>query len=490
MQYISTRGDLARLSSAEAIQRGLAADGGLYLPETFPFFSKEELESLIPLPYDRRCAFILSKFLEDYSLAELEAYAAKAYASFAPKLHPLTDSASILELYHGPTCAFKDFALQMLPYLLTGALKKTGETRTALILTATSGDTGKAALEGFADVPGTRIAVFYPEGGTSRIQQLQMTTQEGENVNVLAVKGNFDDAQTGVKRLFSDPALAQELSDKGYFFSSANSINWGRLAPQIAYYVSAYLDLVSAGRIRFGDPVNLVVPTGNFGNILAGYIASCCGLPVKRLICASNQNRVLTDFLTTGVYDANRTFYLTASPSMDILISSNLERLLYLAGGRDADCVRALMEDLRTKGCYQAPEAMIQELRSRFYAGSADDPMTFATIRRVFAEKGYLMDTHTAVAWNVFEQYLAETGDSTPSIIASTASPFKFPKSILQALDQKVPEDDFQQLHQLERASGLAAPSSLSLLEKKPERFFQAVEPENMKQAILEWLQN
>ncbi len=488
MLYLSTRGDGHKVSSAEAIRRGLAPDGGLYLPESLPSFSLDEIVKLSALSYPERAAFVLSRFLTDYTYEELLEYANKAYASFQPDVITLTDSMHILELYHGPTCAFKDFALQMLPYLLTGALKKTGESRTAVILTATSGDTGKAALEGFADVPGTRIAVFYPEGGTSRIQQLQMTTQEGSNVNVIAVKGNFDDAQTGVKQLFSDPELAKQLSDQGYFFSSANSINWGRLAPQIAFYFSAYADLVAAGRINGGELVNIVVPTGNFGNILASYLAYLCGLPVKTFLCASNRNNVLTDFIRTGQYNANRPFYLTASPSMDILVSSNLERLLYLLSEADSDAVAGNMRELKEKGFYGVSDAVLGHLQEKFSAGCADDKMTKETILRTFKDHRYLIDTHTAVAVKVYEDYARETGDQTPSIIASTASPFKFPKSILEALEQEVPADGFDQLRALEQVSGLTSPASLSSLENKPERFTKAVAPEDMKEAILAWL--
>ncbi|MCR5006795.1 MAG: threonine synthase [Clostridiales bacterium] len=488
MQYISTRGFDAAFTAAQAIQQGLAPDGGLFLPDQLPFFTMEEIRFLSDLSYAERAAFVLSRFLTDYSYDELLSYTRQAYASFDAPLKVLTNTVSVLELYHGPTCAFKDFALQLLPYLLTGALKKTGEERTIVILTATSGDTGKAALEGFADVPGTRIAVFFPQGGTSAIQRMQMTTQAGENVVVFAVEGNFDDAQTGVKRLFSDPALREELAQKGFLFSSANSINWGRLAPQIAYYFSAYCDLASSGRIAFGDAVNIDVPTGNFGNILAAYLASCCGLPVHRFLCASNSNQVLTDLIRTGTYDAARPFYTTASPSMDILISSNLERLLYLLSDRDPSIVRGYMDSLAETGKYTLESGAFSALSERFYGGCADDAMTFETIRKVYEDSGYLLDTHTAVGWNVYEQYASETGDTTPTILAATADPFKFPASVLKALGAAVPEDDFAQLHALETCTGRKAPAALASLEEKEERFQSSVAPAAMKAAITHWL--
>ena len=488
MQYISTRGFERTYTSAEAIQQGLAPDGGLFLPQELPTFSLDEIRALAGLSYAQRAATILARFLTDYSYEELLSYTQAAYATFDATLKPLTDTVSVLELYHGPTCAFKDFALQLLPYLLTGAVQKTGEDRTILILTATSGDTGKAALDGFADVPGTRIAVFYPNGGTSAIQRLQMTTQAGENVAVFAVEGNFDDAQTGVKRLFSDAQLRDTLAEKGFLFSSANSINWGRLAPQIAYYFSAYADLAASGRIQWGDPVNIDVPTGNFGNILAAYLASCCELPVHRFLCASNSNRVLTDLIRTGTYDAGRPFYTTASPSMDILISSNLERLLYLLSDRDPAIVRGYMDALSKDGKYTLDPKAFAQLSERFFGGFADDAMTFDTIRKVYQEQGYLMDTHTAVGWNVYEQYAAATGDKTPTILASTADPFKFPASVLKALGADVPMDDFAQLHALEACTGRRAPAALAALESKEERFKTVVAPAAMKEAITNWL--
>ena len=439
MDYISTRDSGHRVSAAQAIVSGLSPDGGLFLPESLPQFSLSEIEAMAKTGYAGRAVAVLSRFLTDFSEDELREYVSRAYApeKFPPKavapVVPLDENAHILELFHGPTCAFKDFALQLLPFLLTASLRKTGCDKTVVILVATSGDTGKAALEGFADVPGAKICVFYPDGGTSNIQRLQMTTQAGENVMVFAAEGNFDDAQNGVKRIFTDRAYAEELAGKGYILSSANSINWGRLVPQIAYYFSAYCELLNAGRIKPGDPVNVVVPTGNFGNILAAYFAKHCGLPVGKLVCASNRNNVLTDFITTGTYDRNRGFYVTTSPSMDILISSNLERLLYLLCGRDDKVLRGYMEALAKAGKYTVGADVLAKLQSEFAAGCADDAATAAAIRGVYRETGYLCDTHTAVAVNVYRDYAAKTGDRTPTVIASTASPFKFANSVLPA---------------------------------------------------------
>lgn len=376
MDYISTRDSGHRVSAAQAIVSGLSPDGGLFLPESLPQFSLSEIEAMAKTGYAGRAVAVLSRFLTDFSEDELREYVSRAYApeKFPPKavapVVPLDENAHILELFHGPTCAFKDFALQLLPFLLTASLRKTGCDKTVVILVATSGDTGKAALEGFADVPGAKICVFYPDGGTSNIQRLQMTTQAGENVMVFAAEGNFDDAQNGVKRIFTDRAYAEELADRGYILSSANSINWGRLVPQIAYYFSAYCELLNAGRVKPGDPVNVVVPTGNFGNILAAYFAKHCGLPVGKLVCASNRNNVLTDFITTGTYDRNRGFYVTTSPSMDILISSNLERLLYLLCGRDDKVLRGYMEALAKTGKYTVGADVLAKLQSEFAAAA------------------------------------------------------------------------------------------------------------------------
>ena len=495
MDYISTRDSGHRVSAAQAIVSGLSPDGGLFLPESLPQFSLSEIEAMAKTGYAGRAVAVLSRFLTDFSEDELREYVSRAYApeKFPPKavapVVPLDENAHILELFHGPTCAFKDFALQLLPFLLTASLRKTGCDKTVVILVATSGDTGKAALEGFADVPGTKICVFYPDGGTSNIQRLQMTTQAGENVMVFAAEGNFDDAQNGVKRIFTDRAYAEELADRGYILSSANSINWGRLVPQIAYYFSAYCELLNAGRVKPGDPVNIVVPTGNFGNILAAYFAKHCGLPVGKLVCASNRNNVLTDFITTGTYDRNRGFYVTTSPSMDILISSNLERLLYLLCGRDDKVLRGYMEALAKTGKYTVAADVLAKLQSEFAAGCADDAATAAAIRGVYRETGYLCDTHTAVAVNVYRDYAAKTGDRTPTVIASTASPFKFANSVLPAAFGRAADGgDFALLAKLAELSGQPAPQALAGLQDKTERFTSTVEPAKMKEAVSGWL--
>lgn len=494
MNYISTRNSSYSVSAAQAIVAGLAPDGGLFIPESLPAFTLEEIGALSKADYVERATEVLSRFLCDFTKEELRDSISRAYApeKFPPKavapLQPLDGQASVLELFHGPTCAFKDFALQLLPHLLTASLKKTGEQKTVVILVATSGDTGKAALEGFADVPGTKICVFYPDGGTSSIQRRQMTTQSGDNVMVFAAKGNFDDAQNGVKRIFTDKEFAEELAGKGFLLSSANSINWGRLAPQIAYYFSAYCELLNQGKIALGDPINIVVPTGNFGNILAAYFAKHCGLPVNKLICASNKNNVLTDFITTGTYDRNRSFFLTASPSMDILISSNLERLLYLLCGRNDEKLRAYMADLSTKGVYTVEKEVLESLHSEFAAGCADDEQTSQTIGELFRKTGYLCDTHTAVAVKVYQDYTKETGDQTPTVIVSTASPFKFASSVLPAIGIHPQGDDFALLEELSAASGLPAPKALAELREKTERFTDVVEPAEMKNAVAQWL--
>ncbi len=494
MNYNSTRNSSYSVSAAQAIVAGLAPDGGLFIPESLPSFTLKEIENLAKTGYVDRAVEVLSRFLCDFTKEELHEYISKAYASekFPPKevapVRSLGGQANVLELFHGPTCAFKDFALQLLPYLLTASLKKTGEQKTVVILVATSGDTGKAALEGFSDVAGTKICVFYPDGGTSNIQRRQMTTQSGENVMVFAAKGNFDDAQNGVKRIFTDKEFAKELAEKGYLLSSANSINWGRLVPQIAYYFSAYCDMLNAGKIKLGDPINVVVPTGNFGNILAAYFAKHCGVPIKKLICASNKNNVLTDFITTGTYDRNRDFYLTASPSMDILISSNLERLLYLLGGRSDEKLRGYMSELSTKGVYTVEKDVLDTWQAEFAAVCADDEQTSQTIGELFSKTNYLCDTHTAVAVKVYQDYTEKTGDQTPTVIASTASPFKFAGSVLPAIGKQPQGNDFEMLNELSDASGLKAPIALAELKDKQERFTDVVESMDMKKAVADWL--
>ena len=397
---------------------------------------------------------------------------------------------NILELWHGPTCAFKDMALQILPHFLTKSLKKTYDGKDAVILVATSGDTGKAALEGFKDVDHTKIIVFYPVDGVSPMQKHQMNTQEGNNVTVCAIKGNFDDAQTGVKKIFTTPEISAKLEANNMLFSSANSINWGRLLPQIVYYISAYCDLVNAGKIAMGDKINVVVPTGNFGNILASYYASIMGLPINKFICASNSNNVLSDFIKTGVYDKNRHFYTTISPSMDILVSSNLERLLYKLAGNNADTTKELMTALKTVGKYEVSDEIKAEIKSKFFGGFCDDEQTKATIKALFDTDNYLCDTHTAVAVNVYEQYVEQTGDTTPSVIASTASPYKFSKAVLEAVSDgtNLPENEFDMVEKLFEVSNAPVPAPLAALKDKKARFSDVTEVNSMPQYVLDAL--
>lgn len=479
MRYKSTRNSQLRLEASQVIAQGISEEGGLFVPESFPDLSGE-LPALAKLDYPALAKAIFSKFLTDFTEAEIEACVSRAYTPekfggpCPVKLVPLSDGGEeklLLELWHGPTCAFKDMALQILPHFLTTALRKAGGGKEAVILTATSGDTGKAALEGFKDVPGTRILVFYPRDGVSPMQKRQMNTQEGENVCVCAIHGNFDDAQTGVKKIFTDPALKAELAQHNKMFSSANSINWGRLLPQIVYYFSAYLDLVNAKKIKMGDAINVVVPTGNFGNILASYYAKRMGLPVHKFICASNSNNVLTDFIRTGTYDKKRTFYTTISPSMDILVSSNLERLLYHLCGEDTEKLTGWMNALQSGGAYTVDAATADAVRALFYGGCCDDKETVEVIRNTFEKDGYLCDTHTAVAVGVYEQYLKETGDNTPAVIASTASPYKFPDSVLDAFDCEKPADPFAEAELLAKLSNTKIPAPITALRTKPVRF-------------------
>ncbi|MBE6929486.1 MAG: threonine synthase [Ruminococcaceae bacterium] len=492
MNYNSTRGGTLAVPSARAIAEGLARDGGLYTPEKLVPLTDELMEELAGLDYAGRAARILGLYLTDFTSEELLTYAKKAYsaekfahpAGFDPTapavdgvaVRSLSKQEHVLELFWGPTSAFKDMALQMLPYLLTASLRKLGEERTACILVATSGDTGKAALEGFRDVPGTQIVVFYPNDGVSDVQKRQMITQEGENVGVCAVYGNFDDAQTGVKKVFSDPAIRETLDKNGRFFSSANSINFGRLAPQIVYYVSAYLDMVKSGAIARGEAINICVPTGNFGNILAAYFAKAMGLPVKKLICASNANNVLTDFINTGVYDRRREFFKTLSPSMDILISSNVERLLYYLADGDTAFVAGKMKELNENGIYTLDGEAAASLKADFIGYCCDDVQTRETIREVFGESRYLIDPHTAVAINAARRYRAETGDETPTLIASTASAFKFCAGVLDALTGTPAADDFEAIETLSAVAGQPAPAPLTGLRGKTVRFAETVE--------------
>ncbi len=492
MEYFSTRNSTKRMSASEAVVKGLAPDGGLYVPAELPPVDRKALEGLLPLSYGERAKRILKLYLPEYSPQELDRLVASSYgtnfdtAAVAPVR--FTDSLTgYLELWHGPTSAFKDMALQMLPHLLTASLKKCGEERGVCILVATSGDTGKAALEGFADVPGTRILVFYPRDGVSDVQRLQMVTQTGKNVGVCAVEGNFDDAQTGVKRIFGDVQLAEELSERGWFLSSANSINWGRLLPQIVYYFSAYCDFVNSGRIKCGERVVFCVPTGNFGNILAGWMAKEMGLPVMRFVCASNANNVLTDFIKTGVYDRRRPFHVTSSPSMDILVSSNLERLLFFLS-KDTERISGWMKQLSEEGRYDVGKQLGSLVRRDFEAGFCDDAGTAEEIARVWNEYGYLIDTHTAVASRVLSDYRARTGDKTPAIVVSTASPYKFCDSVLKALGREAAAPGTELIAQLERATGTVAPAPLSNLAGKQIRFKGCVPPEGQKKVVQDFL--
>lgn len=485
MEYLSTRGQSSPTDSASAIIQGIAPDGGLYVPSKLPSFDLTELEALASGPYPLFAARILSQYL-DFNYEQLTEGLRRAYGRFADHgvcpTNKLTSKQGVLELWHGPTFAFKDMALQALPQLLALAKEQVGEKRSQVILVATSGDTGKAALEGFCDVPGTEVIVFYPKGGVSPLQELQMVTQKGENVSVVAVEGNFDHAQSGVKALLADEQLQGELAAAGYSFSSANSINPGRLLPQIAYYFKSYFDALSLGIIKPGEKLNFVVPTGNFGNILAAYYAKQGGLPVGRLICASNANHVLTTFFQTGTYDRRLPFYKTNSPSMDILISSNLERLLFEVSGRDSEFIGEIMTQLKASGHYQVPSALKQELEKLFWADYADEKETIAQIKTTFAQAKYCLDPHTAVAMAVFEKYKAEFS-AEPTVVVSTASPFKFPQTVAQALGESG-EDEFQLLAKLAERIKLPLPQGLSGLEREPVRHKKVIEPGQMPQAV------
>ena len=481
MRYKSTRNSQLRLEASQVISQGISQEGGLFVPESFPDLTSE-LPSYLELDYPALAKAIFSKFLTDFHPEEISACVDRAYTSekfggpCPVRLVPLTgngEKKTLLELWHGPTCAFKDMALQILPHFLTTALKKSGSGKKAVILTATSGDTGKAALEGFKDVPGTHILVFYPRDGVSPMQKRQMVTQEGDNVAVCAIEGNFDDAQSSVKRIFTDAALQERLAQHGMQFSSANSINWGRLLPQIVYYIYAYLELVRTGGLSMGQPMDVVVPTGNFGNILAAYYGRKMGLPIRKLICASNANKVLTDFIRTGTYDRRREFHATASPSMDILISSNLERLLFDLCGEDSAMLAGWMQQLAETGVYSVGDEVRERIQQLFYGGFCGDGPTYQTIRELWDQERYLCDTHTAVAVDVYRQYLKDSNEQpVPTVIASTANPYKFSASVLEALQADcITGDDFSNLEALERLTGLRAPVQLRELRDKPERF-------------------
>lgn len=496
MFYKSTRDSKVNVTSAQAIAQGISVDGGLFVPSEIPSISFEDVKKLGKMKYSERAAFVFSKYLTDFTDAEItycvdNAYNDKKFSTdnIAEIAH-LFDGTYMLELWHGPTCAFKDMALQVLPYLLTTSAKKINLDKKIVILVATSGDTGKAALDGFKDVEGTEILVFYPEDGVSSMQKKQMTTQEGNNVGVCAIKGNFDDAQNGVKEIFTNKEIAEKLAKNSMIFSSANSINWGRLAPQIIYYVSAYAQLVADDEIKLGDKINIVVPTGNFGNILAGYYAKMMGIPVNKLICASNSNNVLTDFITTGVYDRNRDFYATISPSMDILISSNLERLLYHLCGENDVQICEWFGKLSKEGKYEITDNVKKLLNESFYAGCCNDEETKETIKSVFDKYSYTCDTHTAVAVKVYNDYKSKTGDNTKTIIASTASPYKFSSSVLEALDGfEVGMDEFEMVEKLNQLSKYEIPKELADLKNKTVRFTKSIDKTKMKEFVLETLE-
>lgn len=483
MNYLSTRGGAA-VTAAQAIVQGICPSGGLYVPASFPQLDVETLKG----DYLETAFAVMSAYLPDTEHDKLRGMIRAAYGSFdcpaVTPLKPLTAKESVLELWHGPTMAFKDIALQMLPYLMRDSLLQTGEDRQVYILVATSGDTGKAALAGFCDVPGTRVLVFYPDGGVSRAQRLQMVTQEGSNVDVCAVRGNFDDAQTGVKHIFASEEAREALDRLGYRLSSANSINFGRLLPQIVYYFSSYAELRRTGRIAAGERINFCVPTGNFGDILAGYYAKRMGLPVDKLICASNRNNVLTDFFETGIYNDRRPFYKSMSCSIDILISSNLERLLFELSNRDAEQVRSWMRALAENGEYIISAEQRAALVETFAAGWCNEEDTLATIRRVYDGSGYLMDPHTAVAQTIYERYAAETGDNMQTVLLSTANPYKFASDVLSVFETPG-EDDFENANRLHAITGMAVPKGLSELLDKPERHLGVCDLTAMQERVI-----
>ena len=485
LSYQSTRGGQTGVTASQAVLQGLAADGGLFMPTEIPKLDVS-MEKLAGMSYQETAYEVMKLFLTDYTEEELRSCIANAYDSKfdTEEIAPLAkaDGAYYLELYHGSTIAFKDMALSILPHLMTTAAKKNHADKEIVILTATSGDTGKAAMAGFADVPGTRIIVFYPKGGVSPVQERQMRTQKGENTAVVAIHGNFDDAQTGVKNLFNNKELAKELAEKGFQFSSANSINIGRLVPQVVYYVYAYAKLLANEEIAAGEEINVVVPTGNFGNILAAYFAKKMGLPIRTLICASNDNKVLYDFFRTGEYNKNRAFHVTVSPSMDILISSNLERLLAHMGGQAA--TKAEMESLNRDGVYHA------EITEKSISGEyATEAETFGAIKDFYEKTGYVMDTHTAVAYAAYQKYKAESGDNTPMVIVSTASPYKFTKDVMTALDAKYKDGDaFALQADLERISGVAVPAPIVGLAHRPILHKNVCEKNEIKEVVKNWL--
>jgi threonine synthase len=499
MKYISTRGGDDGYDSAMAIKQGIAPDGGLLVPESIPVIPSTSIRSMADMTYQQIAVEVLSVLLDDFSRQELQEYVDLAYTedkfglSPAPlvQLNKYNDREYLLELSHGPTSAFKDMALQLLPYMMTAAIRKTGEKAKVCILAATSGDTGKAALEGFRDVEGTRVIVFYPSKGVSDMQKLQMMTQEGANLSVVAVEGSFDDAQGGVKTIFADKAMKESLKEQGMILSSANSINWGRIAPQIVYYFSSYAALLSKEKIEPGEKINIVVPTGNFGNILSAWYAMKMGLPVNKLICASNRNKILSDFLRSGIYDRNRDFYATNTPSMDILVSSNLERLLFEVTDRDSTKVAKWMEELKTSGAYTVDPVTLKRLQENFVGGFADEVGIIKTIRDLYDRCDYCVDTHTSVGFNVYERYYARSGDESKTVFVSTASPFKFPEAVCNAIfgnGYSKGRSEEVLLRELSAEIGIEVPYGLSGLNKRPVIHDIVIPKSKMQETVLEIL--
>ena len=491
MKFLSTRGKDFAVNGADAISRGLANDGGLFVPETFPLVYNE-IDKLLEADYAERASIVIGSFLSEYDKDRLLTACQNAYSRFeendpAPIVR-VDEDLYIMELFHGPTLAFKDVALTLLPYLLREGATISGIKEEILILVATSGDTGKAALSGFKDAEGIKIMVFYPSEGVSDMQKLQMCTQEGGNVNVVAVQGNFDDCQTAVKKIFSDKEYNKALKEKGVVLSSANSINFGRLVPQITYYFSAYCDMVNAGEIEKGEKVNFVVPTGNFGNILAGYYAKQMGLPIEKLICASNSNNVLTEFFADGNYDANREFFKTASPSMDILVSSNLERLLFEVSNRNAEVTAKRMDELKKQGKYTIGGEEVEVLEKEFYADFADEEECNETIAEFFDEYGYVLDPHTAVAINVCDKFKGYTEDELKTVVLSTASPYKFPQTVYKAIMGKNLSDAFSASRKLEEETGMPIPEQILELKTKEKRFSKVIEKTETLNAVDEFI--
>lgn len=497
MRYESTRGEVKDLPFAETIKRGIASDGGLFVPDKLITFGHKDILELSNMNYQERAIHILKYYIDDFTDEDIKDCVFRAYSAekfdndkIAP-LIKLNENLFVEELWHGPTCAFKDMALQILPYFMVKSIEKTGEDSEIVILVATSGDTGKAALEGFKDVYGTKVVVFYPKHGVSRVQELQMITQEGKNLNSIGILGNFDDAQDGVKKIFADRELIQRMQKRKQKFSSANSINWGRLVPQIVYYFSAYADLIKNGEISILDKINFVVPTGNFGNILAAYYAKKMGLPINKLICASNENNVLTEFIQSGTYNRIREFKKTISPSMDILISSNLERLLYEIVDHDSVKVMDWMGELSHTGAYTVDNKIKADLSETFWAGYAKEEEVLKTINMIYKEHNYVIDTHTAVGFSVCAQYLASTKDMTKTVIVSTASPFKFNDSVAKAIfeeDMVEGKTEFQLIKVLEKECNLKIPENLRDLDKKPIIHKNICDKESMKAKLEEIL--